>query len=368
MEADTTEKETPAQTDTPLATEQSSAASRAATSPVKRADTKDYIKDGFSAKTKGESLFNKLVYGGVGFGIVTGVSIFATWLLRDSKTVSKQYSKLVEGVQNWWVKGRNLSPEEIKKTHNAIDSAMTIGALFTGGTFATVLPIKALEDNKASIVRDLDTRIYGAEKVASDLEIQAAHKELDIAPKQTWKSVFWSRVVAFIGTFTVWGIIGENSRPLADKLGGSIDSLSVKAGRNIDGWMHKKDSPARNNIEYMKQASPKDMRRKPNPAEGINSADALSTRIWTYVTQDGLYTALTSALLFVSTRVLGPFFDKPHVEESAESPPAITHPTAPEATPAPRTPSNEKTTPTAKVENVKLDARLERESAQALGA
>lgn len=368
MKTENTQETSPQDVSYDTATYPYATATASAPSATKRVDTKDYIKDGFTAKTKGESLFNKLVYGGVGFGIVTGVSIFFTWLLRDSKNVSKQYSKLVEGAQEWYKNGRNLSDAEIKKANNAIDSAMTIGALFTGGTVATVLPVKALEDNKASIVKKLDERIYGKERVANDSEIQAAHQELEIAPKQTWKSVFWSRVVAFIGTFTVWGIIGENSRPLAEKLGGSIDSISVKSGRKIDGWFHKEGTPARNNIEYMKEKSPKDMRRQPSEKDGINSADALPTRIWTYVTQDGLYTALTSTLLFISTRVLGPFFDKPHEEKLEQKPAPSIEPKTPSEEPASLVAKNDNTKPTTRIDSIKHAERLEHTPSPALGA
>lgn len=333
---------------------------------ARKLDTKDYIKDGFHAKTKGESLFNKLVYGGVGFGIVTAVSIFFTWLLRDSKNISPKYTALVNRAQEWAKKGRDLTPHEAGKIDNAVDSAMTIGALFTGGTVATVLPIKSLEDNKASIVKTLDERIYGAEKVASDPEIQAAHRELDVAPKQTWKSVFWSRVIAFIGTFTVWGIIGENSRPLAEKMHGSIDSISVKSGRAIDGFFRKNNPEAAKNIDYMRTHSPNDMRRRPAPDKGIHQADALPTRIWTYVTQDGLYTALTSGLLYVSTRVLGPFFDKPH-EEGIENRPSP-EPHAPKSEPAPIVATAAPHAPQPRVDSITHKDTLAPTPAIALGA
>lgn len=294
--------------------QQDKQSSSAASDAPRHLARRDYIREGFVNKTKGESLFNHLVYGGVGFGIVTGVSILMTYVLRDNPHGSKWYSKLVTGVQDK-LKG-NRTGEQLEAFKGTVDSAMTIGALFTGGTIATVLPVKALEDNKAPIVKALDTRIYGADRVASDPDIKAAHDEIDIAPRQTWRSVFASRVVAFIATFSVWGAVGANTSPLAKKLGGSIDSLSIKAGRTINKTLQPSQASA---ISHMQQHHPVDMHRTHNPAKGVAAADSVSTRIWNYVVQDGLYTALTSVSLFISTRVLGPIFDKPHEHKAGEA-------------------------------------------------
>lgn len=267
----------------------------------RREETRNLIKAGFENKTKGETLFNRIVYGGLGFGLVTGVSIFTTWLLRDSKLLSSHYSNLIKTVQNTF-KG-NRTGAALEKFNNSVDSAMTIGALFTGGTIATVLPVKAMEDNKASIVKALDRRIYGADVVATNPDIIAAHHELDIAPKQSWASVLVSRIVAFAGTFATWFVVG-----------GAIDKGSIQAGRSIDKFFRAKDSPVAKEIAHMQSISPREMHRKLNPEKPrIDAVDRVSTRLWNYVVQDGLYTALTSTLLFVSTRIFGPIFDKSHL-------------------------------------------------------
>lgn len=302
---------------------------------VRRKETRDLIKAGFENRTKGETLFNRIVYGGLGFGFVTGVSIFVTWLLRDSKHVSKHYSALIEKVQNTF-KG-NRSGAALEKFNNSVDSAMTIGALFTGGTIATVLPVKAMEDNKAFFVKALDSKIYGANEVATNPDIIAAHHELDIAPKQTWLSVFVSRVVAFAGTFATWFAVG-----------GAIDKGSIQAGRSIDKFFRAKDSAAAKEIAHMQSISPKDMHRALNPKKPhIDATDRLSTRLWNYIVQDGLYTALTSTSLYISTRIFGPIFDKPHVSTSTESVSTevnkLHHPNE-DSTPLPIKPSKNQTT------------------------
>lgn len=266
----------------------------------KRQQTRDFIKAGFESKTKGETLFNRIVYGGLGFGFVTGVSIFTTWLLRDSIWLSGHYSNLIKTVQTS-LKGKR-SGAALEKFNDSVDSAMTIGALFTGGTIATVLPVKAMEDNKAYFVKALDKKIYGADEVETNPDIIAAHHELDIAPKQTWASVFVSRVVAFAGTFATWLAVG-----------GAIDKGSIQAGRSIDKFFRTKGGQAEKDIAHMQSISLKEMHRSLNPKKPhIDAVDRISTRLWNYVVQDGLYTALTSTLLFVSTRIFGPIFDKPH--------------------------------------------------------
>ena len=46
---------------------------------------RDVIREGFKNKTRGEAWFNGISYIGVGYGLVTAVSVFLTWLMRDTK-------------------------------------------------------------------------------------------------------------------------------------------------------------------------------------------------------------------------------------------------------------------------------------------
>ena len=52
-----------------------------------RRNRRDVIREGFKNKTRGEAWFNGISYIGVGYGLVTAVSVFLTWLMRDTKCV-----------------------------------------------------------------------------------------------------------------------------------------------------------------------------------------------------------------------------------------------------------------------------------------
>lgn len=281
----------------------------------RRQQTRDFIKAGFENKTKGETLFNQIVYGGLGFGFVTGVSIFATWLLRDSKILSGHYTNLIKKVQNTF-KG-NRSGAALDTFNNSVNSAMTIGALFTGGTIATVLPVKAMEDNKASIVKALDKKIYGADEVATNPDIIAAHHELDTAPKQSWASVFVSRVVAFTLTISTWYLVGAQNSPLVQSFkdarnplkNKSLDSIAINLGRKVEGKLYPERKPL---IEAAHRAVPNDVSRSQSAPDGMVS------RLISYITQDSIYTLITSTSLYISTRIFGPIFSKSHTNAASE--------------------------------------------------
>lgn len=291
----------------------------------------EVIREGFKNKTKGEAKFNAISYIGVGYGLVTATSVLMTWLLNDTKQFSGKFGKLATAFTT-----RTGLPRSIA----------SIGTLFLGGTIASVLPVKWLEDKKSEIVKKLDESLYTPEEL-KDPKIKAAHQELDEMPKQTWLSVFGSRVVAFAATFGVFFLMGSNKSPLAKHTGQSIDKLSTQFGRWFDGVLHKdiklpmfvtrqfgdsfdgvlrKGSPAI--LNEIKAASASNaakiasgelsgievLRDQPNP-------DRVASRVWSYIGLDAFYTAITSASLFVFTRIFGGLVGKsPTTEPQAHVP------------------------------------------------
>ncbi len=268
---------------------------------------KHYIKDGFKTRTKGEKLFNQFTYTGLGFFGVTAFSIFVTWLLRDSKFLSPHYNGFVDRT----VEAARKSPF-FSKFADLINSNMTIATLFLGGTIVSVLPIKWLEDNKARIVKGLDEKLYGKQVADNDPTIQQAHAEMEAMPKQTWLSVIASRGLAFAATYTTSLLLGSAATPVGKATGHNIDSLSIAFGRNADRLLNKNNVEALVQIDKAMMHNVGDVvRSHPNPAHPkFNpNADRISTRIWSYIAQDGFYTLITSQALFVFTRVLAPLFD-----------------------------------------------------------
>lgn len=277
--------------------------------------SKGKMTDGFKNRTRGEGLFNFAAYAGVGYFGVTGFSVFLTWLLRDQKQVSKFYNGLTNKIIEW-TKGAREG-ERLEKYAKTVDSDMTIATLFTGGTIMSVLPIKWLEDNKAKFVNGADNFLYGKEKAESDPTILAAHAELEAAPKQTWMSVFGSRLLAFAATFGTAWVMGSNGSPLAKATGHSIDKHSARAGRWIDGALHHKDRGIVETIDRARKDNPIGINRDGNPLQqwmvnkGQDHApDRVTSRVWSYITLDGFYTLITGGALYVFTRLLAPIFDR----------------------------------------------------------
>ena len=274
------------------------------------------IQEGFRNRTKGERLFNRLAYTGVGFFGVTGVSVLMTWLLRDNPKTSPKFEAFVE---------RNIERFNLHRFRNTINSNVTIATLFLGGTIVSVLPIKWLEDSKASIVKKFDERFYSKKELQENPAIEAAHREMESLPKQTWASVLGSRLVAFAATFGVSFLMGSNESPIAKRTGESIDKRSAQFGRWMDRALNKGNPKA---IEEIEKAviSNKDAIES-GALKGIEivrkeaaNLDRIPTRIWNYIGMDGFYTVITSATLFAFTRILAPVLGKKQLEPEQRQP------------------------------------------------
>lgn len=292
---------------------------------------RDVIREGFKNKTRGEAWFNGISYIGVGYGLVTAVSVFMTWLIRDTKNASKFFEKYA------------LAPV-IKRGWSS--SIASIGTLFIGGTLASVFPVKWLEDAKPQIVKKLDRLILSDEEFDSP-KVKEAHKELEEMPKQTWLSIFGSRVVAFAATFGVYALMGSNKSPFAKVTGHSLDEVSIRFGRGMDRLLNKSnphavaqiDTAIATNLSRIGSHGP-DALSGLEVVRGTHGADRVATKVWSYVGIDAIYTLITSISLFVSTRVLGSFLGKPRNPTAHET----THtpsPTIQESAPEPNAPAAE---------------------------
>lgn len=307
------------------------AVSAPATAPKKRS----LVADGFKNRTRGEGLFNQLTYTGLGYFGVTGFSIFLTWFLRDFKAVAPHFNKFAEGV----VKSvRESKIPLVPKFEKLVNSNITIATLFVGGTAVSVLPIKALEDHKAGIVKKLDELLYGKAKADNDPQIQQAHAEMEALPKQTWKSVFASRGLAFAATYATSMLMGSEKTPFSKLLskkgdtatGRSIDSVAIDIGRGADRYLHEWHPNSKQigaEIDAARAASMVTAHGTPKQRDIVRSGphtDRTMSRILSYVAMDGFYTLITSQALFVFTRVLAPMFDKKPKQAALPAPAPVT--------------------------------------------
>lgn len=287
---------------------------------------KEVIAEGFKNKTKGEAVFNGLSYVGVGYFGVTATSVAMTWLLRDTKKIAPVFEKYVTSR----VKKIGINP-----------SFANIATLFMGGTLATVLPVKWLEDRKPQIVRQLDNILYSDQELANNPKIEAAHHELDIMPKQTWVSLVSSRVVAFAATLGVFLLMGANDSPVAKLFGKagrqSLDEKSIKFGRWMDRTLHSGNRVVSDQIDaaiaenkWRMQRLREGQKKRLDGMEVIRDAkdtsgnvvkgDRIASRVWSYIGLDAIYTLVTSACLWPFTRIFGGIFGKPSPTTSTTMP------------------------------------------------
>lgn len=290
--------------DADIATETQSPSALDASNPqLSTRRHRDIIAEEFRNRTKGEALFNKISYIGVGYFLVTGVSIFMTWLLNDNPKYSAKFSETAKN----FTKKMGFPP-----------TIASIATLFIGGTIASVLPVKWLEDFKPQLVKRFDRFYYGDDKVKNDPTLIAAHRELEALPKQTWLSVLGSRIVAFAATFSVFFLMGSNKSPLAKIAGESIDKRSTQFGRWMDKLLNGKnpaivaevEATAAENIRRMSPSLGEEALKGPEIMRQGPNADRVTSRIWSYIGLDGFYTIITSGALFVFTRVFGGLFGK----------------------------------------------------------
>lgn len=283
------------------------------------------IVDGFQNHTAGEQRFNRLAYGGFAYLGVMAISIFTSWLLRDSHAFGPRYQKLVGAVQRGLRGSR--SGEALAKFNQAVDSNMTIAAFFAGGTVASAIPIKQMEDHKAEIVETFDRQIYGRERVETDPQILEAHARLRAAPKQTWLSVMTSRLAAFAVTFGTSLLMGSQSSGFARLTGHSIDRDSAWLGRRLDRLLHAGNPEVVAQIARSAKASPNHILRH-GP-----QADRVVSRLLSYIGLDAFYTAITAGTLYACTRLLAPFIGRNEGDQAPAAPPQAV-PAEP-ATPSP---------------------------------
>ena len=137
-------------------------------------------------KSKGERVFDWLVYGGI-----AGVGVFVatvplTYLFKYTKTGSKYYHGLVDVL----VKGAEKIAPSMLSEKAAEDVVMTT-SLMMGGN-AMLIPIGYAEKHKVTTVSGLNT-ILGDPTPPSDIEQK---------PKQTWGSLVKARLAAWGTVFT----------------------------------------------------------------------------------------------------------------------------------------------------------------------
>jgi hypothetical protein len=122
-----------------------------------------------------------------------------------SNPIKKGFTSLLEG-----------SIKDAKSLEKSVDNGATFMSIIAGGMF-TIPPLMALENtkNKKAIIKSLDEKIYGKDKVANDPKFQKAYDELGKEPKKG----FWSGLLGRFAALAplLWSVTNSKARPVTYK-------------------------------------------------------------------------------------------------------------------------------------------------------
>jgi len=156
-------------------------------------------------QSPGEVLFDRSVYTGIGFGANEILSLIIA-------VEGRHYGgkKLYDGATKKFATSINKVNKLVGRkpvVHNEAGDILEVGTLLIGGTLL-VVPMKWLEDRKASIVQKLNhglDKLHGNKLDDEALKIRDKEVAEDIAcePKQTWGSLITGRVLAVLSNMVI---------------------------------------------------------------------------------------------------------------------------------------------------------------------
>lgn len=154
-------------------------------------------------KTAGERTFDIATYGGVALLGNEAASLVITKSIEPGAIAGNSYRKFSSWFESLSRYINRDTGKPILSKYIVDKDAFKLGArlpfllVATLGGMLMVPFVKALEDNKGSIVRKFD-RFFHGNRSETDPELVAAHKEMDNAPKQSWGSLGWGRVTTVV--------------------------------------------------------------------------------------------------------------------------------------------------------------------------
>ena len=212
-------------------------------------------------QTKGELVFNFGVYGGISWIVneILSTIITKTIYFADPAEKAARAKQIAEQATRQLEKGEKLvkplsdgrfarafnntvnwlhtkaNPFKWGKTPFYLASEMFVMCI--GGTLL-VAPTKWIEDRKGKIVRSLDQFFHGGKE---DAKLEAAHKEMDEAPQQSWGSLWRGRLVVLASAIGLHFFAGaENTKPPHGTTG--VEPYTAPTTRWLKGTIFEKYS------------------------------------------------------------------------------------------------------------------------------
>jgi len=228
-----------------------------------------------------EGKFNKWVYGGISYAAqALSGSGLAYWIKHSGGR--PYYDKMAD-----WLGENFISKISKKRGAAAIASAdywITVTTMVAVGTLF-VIPVKWLEDKKASIVekwtkQDNDARTAAGNPLSAE---ELAHQEklleeLKAEPKQTWWSMMIGRAASLVPVYTALPLLSDFNK-------------TMEAG-------FQRGTKATANALGMKKLA---------NSEALHNASGIAF-------YDGFYSMISAGGLFVFSKLVAPLFSKKEKE------------------------------------------------------
>ena len=167
--------------------------------------------------SKGEHRFDRITYAGFGYVANVLLSLGAVYWVERMPSGQKFMQDLIGGI-------KKVAPKLNEKTAQYLASK----SFFLTGGFAVLLPMKMLEDRKVELVKKWDREIYG-EDVETNPQLAERHRELEVAPKQSWASIMGSRMLALLPFYATVGLVWSNKSKLSQLTNSEFRGLDPAA-------------------------------------------------------------------------------------------------------------------------------------------
>lgn len=251
--------------------------------------------------TAGEKRFDLRTYWGVGYVVNALLSVAAIMWVERSHGGQKFMESLRGGFERN-LKWTGFKPETLQR--------LATRSFYLVGGFAVMAPMKWLEDSKVEKVKKYNRDIYGPDAGSNPIIAQSEH-ELELAPKQGWKSILSARALSLVPFYATIGLLWEQKSPLANLTKGAvymerpISIVSRWIGKGAAAITGNKE--ALNRINSVWKEFPGVIKEG---AVGSVKRDPIHSALPSYFISEAITSAMVAWGVYAISRVTGPFFGK----------------------------------------------------------
>lgn len=269
-----------------------------ATNPVANAPAMAQVNPKGHIRTAGEKKFDRVTYNWLGYVANALLSVVAVAWVERTHSGQKMIDKFGDLVAKYLPS---------VKTETA--KMLATKTFFLAGGFAVMLPMKWLEDKKLEMVKKYDRQIYG-DAVDTDPSIRQSHQDIENAPKQNWKSIIGSRILALVPFYAGYWLLWDKKSPLAKATNETlfVDRPIVAASRGIGKFFAKltKNGEAEKTLSELNQTHLGEMLTPVEAGKIATKPDPLHSTVPYYFISEAITSAMVAWGVYVLSRVLAP--------------------------------------------------------------